>query len=106
MIVSGALNIYPAEIESILAEHPAILESAIIGVPDAKWGETVKAIVVLRPGKKATAEEIIAFCKSQLASFKKPRSVEFAESLPRNLSGKILKRVLRESYWRGQERKV
>ncbi len=106
MIVSGALNIYPAEIESILAEHPAILESAIIGVPDEKWGETVKAIVVLRPGKKATAEEIIAFCKSQLASFKKPRSVEFVESLPRNLSGKILKRVLREAYWRGQERKV
>jgi len=106
MIVSGALNIYPAEIENVLAEHPAVLESAVIGVPDEAWGEAVKAVVVLRPGQKASIEELIEHCRSRLARFKKPRSVDFVESLPRNMSGKILKRVLREPYWRGQTRKV
>jgi len=106
MIVSGGFNLYPAEIENVLAEHPAILESAVIGVPDEKWGETVKALVVLKPGTESTAQEIMQFCAGRMASFKKPRSVEFLNALPRNMSGKVLKNALREKYWRGYERKI
>lgn len=96
MIISGGENIYPAEIEEILYEHPSIYECAVIGVPDQQWGETVKAFIVLKPGKTATEEEIINFCKSKLASYKKPKLVEFIDELPRNASGKILKRTLRD----------
>ena len=78
----------------------------VIGVPDAKWGETVKAIVVLKPGKSATADELIAFGKGRLAGYKQPRSVDFIDSLPRNPSGKVLKRELREPYWAGHTRRV
>ena len=106
MIVSGGENIYPREVEEALYQHPAILEAAVIGVPDRRWGETVKAVVVLREGMPATAEEIIAFCRSLLGGFKLPRSVDFSEALPRNASGKVLKRELRERYWAGQARRV
>ena len=106
MIISGGENIYPAEIENALAEHPAVADVAVIGVPDARWGETVKAIVVPRPGADARPDAIIAFARERLAHFKCPTSVDFAETLPRNPSGKLLKRELREPYWRGHERRI
>lgn len=98
MILSGDENIYPAEIEEVLHSHPAILEAAVIGVPDEKWGETVKAIVVLNEGASVTPDEIIGFCKERLSSYKKPTSVDFVDELPRNPSGKVLKKELRKLY--------
>jgi acyl-CoA synthetase (AMP-forming)/AMP-acid ligase II len=106
MIISGGLNIYPREIEDILFEHPAVLEAAVIGIPDDKWGESVKALVVLKPGAQCDEDELINHCKAQLGSYKKPKSIEFVDSLPRNPSGKVLKRVLREQYWKDRDRKV
>jgi acyl-CoA synthetase (AMP-forming)/AMP-acid ligase II len=106
MIVSGGENVYPSVVEQVLAQHPAVAEAAVIGVPDARWGETVKAIVVLRAGASATPEELIAFCHGRLAGFERPRSVDFVETLPRTPTGKVLKRVLREPYWSGQARRV
>ncbi len=105
-IISGGENIYPAEIERVIDNHPSVLESAAFGVPDERWGEAVMAAVVLKPGEIVAAEDIIAFCKENMASYKKPKYVEFIDALPRNASGKILKRVLREKYWRAQERMV
>lgn len=106
MIVSGAENIYPAEVESVLFAHPAVADVAVIGVPDDRWGETVKAVVVRAPGSEITAEELIEFCSGRLAGYKRPRSVDFVAALPRNPTGKILKRELREPYWAGRSRKV
>jgi acyl-CoA synthetase (AMP-forming)/AMP-acid ligase II len=106
MIVSGGENVYPRAVEEILYQHPAIAEAAVIGVPDERWGETVKAVVVLGQGMTATAEEIIDFCRGKVAGFARPRSVDFIEALPRTPSGKVLKRVLREPYWAGQQRRV
>lgn len=106
MIISGGLNVYPREIEDVLFAHPAVLEAAVIGVPDPKWGESVKALIVLKPGTTCTEEELISHCRENLASYKKPRSVEFVDTLPRNPSGKVLKRTLREKYWSGRERNV
>ena len=106
MICSGAENIYPREIEEVLFTHPAVLEAAVIGVPSDTWGETVKAIVVTRDGLAPTSEELIGYCRERLAPYKAPRSVDFIEALPRNASGKILKRELREPYWAGHERRV
>ncbi len=98
MIISGGENIYPAEIEEVLYRHPKILECAVIGVYDREWGESVKACVVCKPGEVLTEKEVIDFCKQHLASYKKPRSVDFMEALPRTPTGKVLKRVLREKY--------
>jgi acyl-CoA synthetase (AMP-forming)/AMP-acid ligase II len=106
MIISGGENIYSREIEDVIIKHPAVYEVAVIGVPDEKWGEAVKAIVSLREGKKATEEEIINFCKEHLASYKKPKSVEFIDAIPKNPYGKVLKRELREKYWAGESRRV
>ncbi len=106
MIVSGGENIYPAEVENALFGHPAIADAAVVGVPHEKWGEAVKAIVVLKPGEQATPDEIIAFAKTRIASYKVPKSVDFIEALPRNPSGKILRRELRAPYWEGRERMV
>ena len=98
MIVSGAENIYPAEVEAVLSTHPKVMECAIIGVWDQEWGESVKAVVVRKPGETVTQEELIDFCKANLASYKKPKSVDFIDALPRNAMGKVLKRDLREKY--------
>ena len=106
MIISGGSNIYPAEIEETLHSHPKIQEAAVVGVPDEKWGESVKAIVVLKPGEASTEDEIIEFCKENMAGYKKPRSVDFVDELPRNPSGKILKRVIRKQYWKDKEFRV
>jgi long-chain acyl-CoA synthetase len=106
MIISGAENIYPAEVENAIHDHPAVSDIAIIGVPDEKWGEAVKAIVVLRDGAEADAKEIIAFARSRIAAFKVPKSVDFTDVLPRNAAGKVLRRQLREPYWIGRDRRV
>ena len=97
MVISGGVNIYTKEIESVLYTHPAVLEAAVIGLPDDEWGEVVTAAVVLKPGAEADAEALVAHCKESLASYKKPRQVHFLDQLPKNPSGKILKRELRQT---------
>ncbi len=96
MIIAGGYNVYPRDIEEVLYEHPKILEAAVIGIPDPYRGETVKAFVVLRPGESATADDIVAFCKERLAAYKVPKQVEFRDTLPKNIIGKMLRRELRE----------
>jgi acyl-CoA synthetase (AMP-forming)/AMP-acid ligase II len=106
MIVSGGENVYPAEIESALFGHPDIADVAVIGVPDEKWGEAVKALLVLKEGRVADDAGILQYARERLAGYKVPKTVEFVDELPRNPSGKILKRALREQYWKGYERRV
>jgi acyl-CoA synthetase (AMP-forming)/AMP-acid ligase II len=106
IIITGAENVYPAEVESVLAEHPAVLDVAVIGVPDDRWGEAVKAVVQLRPGREATEEELIGHCRARIARYKCPKSVDFSDSIPRNPTGKVLKRKLREHYWGDHTRRV
>jgi len=106
MIISGGSNIYPREIEEVICGHPAVYEVAVIGIPDVKWGESVKALVVTRPGASTTEPEIIEHVRQHLGSYKKPQSVEFLAELPKNAYGKILKRELRERYWTGRDRRV
>lgn len=105
MIISGGENIYPAEIEEIIYGHPDVVEAAVIGLPDEKWGESVKAVIVVNPGKTVTSEEIVSFCSQHLARYKLPRMVEFVDMLPRNASGKVLKTTLRERYGNPQKLK-
>ncbi|HTZ10091.1 MAG TPA: long-chain-fatty-acid--CoA ligase [Acidimicrobiales bacterium] len=106
MVVSGGENIYPAEVENVLLAVPGLADAAVIGVPDDTWGETVKAVCVAAPGTVLEASEVIAFCRERLAHYKCPTSVDVVEALPRNPSGKVLKRQLREPYWRGHERRI
>lgn len=106
VIISGGENISSAEVEDALYQHPAVLECAVIGVPSEKWGETPKALIVLREGATATADEIIGFTRDRLAHFKCPSSVDFVESLPRTATGKLQKFVIRERFWEGVERRV
>jgi len=106
MIVSGGENVYPREVEDVLYQHPAVAEAAVIGVPSAQWGEEVKAIVVPKRDVAVTAEELVEFCKGRLGGYKRPRSVDFVDALPRNPSGKVLKKDLREPYWAGHGRRV
>ncbi|MFN8640177.1 MAG: long-chain-fatty-acid--CoA ligase [Candidatus Binatia bacterium] len=106
MIVSGGENVYPREVENVLFQHPAVADAAVIGVPDPRWGETVKAIVVRKAGADVTADALIEHCRAQLGGYKLPRSVDFVDALPRNPSGKVLKRELREPYWAGHTRRV
>ncbi len=106
MIISGGENIYPAEIEAVLYRHPKILEAAAIGVPDDEWGESVKAVLVLKEGETATAEEIIGYCRQHLAGYKIPRSVDFVSELPKTDTGKILKKIIKAPYWKGRDVKI
>ena len=102
MIVTGGENVYPKEVEEVLYRHPAVLEASVIGIPDDYWVERVHALVVLRKETHATAEEIIGFCRTQIAHYKAPKGVEFVESLPKSPQGKILKREIRKRYWTGK----
>lgn len=106
MIISGGFNIYPREVEQAIENHPGVKEVAVIGVPDPVWGEAVKALIVAKPGVKISEEEISQLCKERIASYKKPKTIEFVTDLPKNFQGKILKRALRDQYWKGFERKV
>ena len=106
MIISGGENIYPAEVENAVFAHPDIADAAVIGVPDEKWGESVKAIVVTKPDTNPSPEEIIAFTKERIAGYKCPKSIDFIEALPRNPSGKVLRKDLREKYWEDTDRRV
>ena len=106
MIISAGMNIYPAEIEAALEQHPAIYDVAVFGIPSEEWGESVHATVVLAPGASLTPEEIRDFGKQHLASYKVPRSVDYVGELPRTGSGKILKRQLRAPYWAGRTTQV
>ena len=99
LIVTGALNVYPSEVERIIQTHPAVYECAVIGIPSEQWGEAVKAIVAVRAGMALTETELIAFCEGKIAGFKKPKSVDFVGKLPRNLTGKVLRRELRGNQW-------
>ncbi|MBA3035860.1 MAG: o-succinylbenzoate--CoA ligase, partial [Desulfobacterium sp.] len=96
MISSGGENIYPRELEEVLFGHPAISDVAVVGIPDDAWGESVKAFVVLQKGMNMDKQDVIEYCKKHLASYKKPKAVSFVESIPKNPSGKVLKRLLKE----------
>jgi acyl-CoA synthetase (AMP-forming)/AMP-acid ligase II len=106
LIISGGENIYPAEIERVLAEHPSIQDVAVIGVPDERWGEVPKAVVVARPGASIDAPEVLAWCRERIAAFKCPKTIDIVAELPRNPTGKILKKDLRKPYWEGRERQI
>ena len=106
MIITGGFNVFPNEIEQVLSSHPSVQESAVIGVPDEKWGEAVKAVVQLKPGSDCSADELIALVKKELGSVKAPKSIDFMDTLPRSPVGKVLKTELRKDYWAGRERAV
>jgi acyl-CoA synthetase (AMP-forming)/AMP-acid ligase II len=106
MIISGGENIYPAEIERVLAEHPAIADVAVIGVPDERWGEVPKAVVVLKPGAALDPHDLTAWARERLAAYKVPKTADVVTELPRNPTGKVLKRELRKPYWAGRDRQV
>jgi fatty-acyl-CoA synthase len=103
IIVSGGENISSLEVEKAMLAHSSVYEVAVVPVPDAKWGEVPKALVVLKPGAQATEAELLEFCRARIAHYKAPRSVEFFDSLPKTGTGKILKRELRKKYWGGQD---
>jgi acyl-CoA synthetase (AMP-forming)/AMP-acid ligase II len=106
MVITGGENVYCPEVERVLAEHPAVAEVAVIGVPDERWGECVKAVVVAAPGAAVEPGGLIAYCRERLAHYKCPSSVDVVEALPRNATGKVLKRDLRAPYWAGRDRQV
>jgi acyl-CoA synthetase (AMP-forming)/AMP-acid ligase II len=102
MIITGGFNVYPSEIEQAIFHHPAVQDCAVVGVPDEKWGEAVKAVVQLKPGASATEAEIIALCRERLGGVMTPKSVEFWDDLPRSPVGKVLRRSVREKFWKGR----
>ena len=106
LIISGGENVYPREIEEVIVQHPAVREVAVIGVPDPVWGESIKAVVSLVPGREVTEMELIDFCTDHIARYKRPKSIDFVEELPKNNYGKILKRELRAKYWEGKASRV
>jgi len=106
MVISGGANVYPAEVEACLHAHPAVRDAAVIGVPDDEWGEAVKAVVSLQPGATATEAELIDWCRGRIADYKRPRSVDFVDELPRDQAGKLLKRQIRQPYWAGTGRRI
>jgi acyl-CoA synthetase (AMP-forming)/AMP-acid ligase II len=106
MIISGGVNIYPAEIEAVLHHHPQVMDVAVFGIPDDEWGERVYAIVQPRPGETLDLDEIDAFASERIAAYKRPRAYEVRDELPRTESGKLLKRLLRDEFWQGRDQKV
>jgi long-chain acyl-CoA synthetase len=106
VIVSGGVNIYPAEIEDVLISHPGVADAAVIGVPNTEFGEQVMAFCETRQGADPTVEELIAFCRERLTAYKAPKSIRFVADLPRNASGKVMKNALRDQFWAGRERRV
>ncbi len=111
MIISGGFNVYPTEVEAVLYQHPDVLEACVFSVPDERWGEGVKAAVVLKPqradtSRRASADDLVAHCRTLLADYKLPRSISFVSELPRNASGKIARKIVREQYWQGVDRRV
>ena len=106
MIVSGGENVYPTEVENVLMRHPDVADVAVIGVPDDRWGEAVKAVVVKAEGSDPDPQDLIAYARDNLAGYKLPKSVDFADELPRNPTGKLLKRELRQPYWEGSSRQI
>jgi len=106
VIITGGENVSSIEIEDTIFNHPDVTEVAVIGVPDDKWGETIKALVVLREGAELSEADLVAYCRERLAGFKTPRSVEFRDALPRTATGKLQKFLLRKPYWEGRDRQV
>jgi acyl-CoA synthetase (AMP-forming)/AMP-acid ligase II len=106
MIISGGENVYSAEVENALVQHPAVAACAVVAIPSDQWGESVHAVVVRKPGDEVSAESLIEHCKSLIAGYKCPRSVDFVDALPLSAAGKVLKTKLREPFWRGRERAV
>jgi acyl-CoA synthetase (AMP-forming)/AMP-acid ligase II len=106
VIISGGYNVYPAEVESVIRLHPSVADVTVAGVPDVRWGEAVKAFVVLKPDASASTEELVAHCRTHLAAYKKPQDIEFRDSLPRGATGKILKRSLVGRDWEDHARRV
>ncbi len=106
VIISGGVNVYPTEVEQVLYEHPAVLEAVVIGVPDEKWGEAVKAVVSLRKGEHFDGGELLEWMRDRVAGYKRPKSIDIREDLPKNAAGKVLRRVLRDKYWEGRDRKI
>jgi len=106
IIITGGFNVYPQEVEQVVLSHEAIHDCAVVGVPDDKWGEAIKAVVELKPGRTLSAEELIAFCKRRIGSVKAPKSVDFVEALPRSPVGKVMRKQVRERYWAGSERRI
>jgi acyl-CoA synthetase (AMP-forming)/AMP-acid ligase II len=106
MIISGGFNLYPSEIEQVIWSHPSVQDCAVIGVPDEKWGEAVKAVVELKTGESVSPDEIMAFCRERLGGMKTPKTVEVWAQLPRSAVGKVLKKDIREPFWVGQTRRV
>jgi len=106
MIVSGGFNVFPAEVERALLSHPDVLDAAVIGVPHPDWGEAVTAVIEPRPGAEIAPDTLIDLCKARLGSLKAPKTVEFRESLPRNATGKVLRREIRAPYWAGRDRAI
>jgi long-chain acyl-CoA synthetase len=109
MIISGGVNIYPAEIEAVLTTHPAVADAAVFGIPNDEFGEEVKGAVQLMPGQNASPElekELIAHCREHLAGYKAPRTIDFVADFPRHETGKLYKRLLRDKYWEGTGRKI
>jgi acyl-CoA synthetase (AMP-forming)/AMP-acid ligase II len=106
MIISGGVNIYPAEVEAVLHHHPQVMDAAVFGIPDDEWGESVYAIVQPRPGETLDLGEVDAFVSERLAAYKRPRAYEVRDELPRTESGKLLKRLLRDEFWQDRDQKV
>ncbi|OZI53576.1 AMP-binding protein [Bordetella genomosp. 5] len=106
MIITGGFNVYPTEVEQVLYQHPDVYEACVFGIPDDKWGEAIKAVLVLKPGARTGEAELMAHCRAHLADFKKPRSIDIVAELPKNANGKLARKPLRDAYWEGQERKV
>jgi acyl-CoA synthetase (AMP-forming)/AMP-acid ligase II len=106
MIISGGNNVYPREVEEVIVQHPAVATAVVFGIPHEYWGEAVHALVVLEPGARASAEELIEHCGQHLAGYKKPKNVEFVDSLPVSSVGKVMRREIREKYWQGYESRI